>query len=543
MSTDREISMDELRDRLRRGKEIVIGDDGRIETPSASARDSAEARSSPRNTTRLRDEEFAEASAVRITRTAHAQALATIKDAPDGVETGWIFLGDPERALITRCIPSGDRSRRSYAHFVRAADDVQRLLDEAVARGEGRYMGEGHLHPGNHDHPSGTDARTMQGIVRDDGYNAPIAYLAIAVRRPTIDGSPGMGMRMFRFVRDGSWGEVGWTLVQPEEAAAARTLAAALPAASGRWPQESAWRMAWRWIARIALHQPALWSALAARQSPVLGVEHLRGKRVLLVGAGSVGSQTGMFLVRAGVGHLTNLDVDPVEAVNLGRTAFTVRDIGRPKAEALARHMRAANPGVSVRPIVARTDDLSDEELVALIEAHDLILDATGAPASKFRLNALARNRRGAVYAAVYARASAGEVIYTVPGATPCLECVVGSVRRAQPANLAGAPDYARPGELHAEPALGVDIGHVAAAAAKVALALLARGTGSETERFVTDRAPVLFVGNDAGWIFDSPFESAWARCSRSPRCSCQCQGVGPIVLETGEPPSPATAP
>ncbi len=181
-------------------------------------------------------------------------------------------------------------------------------------------------------------------------------------------------------------------------------------------------------------------------------------------------------------------------------------------------------------------DQLDDTELRLLLAGHDLLVDATGVPSSKFRRHALARDVVPAVYPAACSRASAGEVVFALLNRrTPCRERVLGAVRRGQSSTLAGKTDYSGKGELVAEPALGVDIAHVVVGAAKVALALLARGTGSEPERFIDPDANVLFVGNQAGWIFDAPFESRWAACARSARCSCmRIEGAVP-ELKTGE--------
>ena len=84
---------------------------------------------------------------VRIATTAYADLLAEVRRVQRNLETGGILVGWPERGLVTRFIAAGNGSRRSFGHFVRSAADVQALLDEAVAHGEGVYMGEAHVHP------------------------------------------------------------------------------------------------------------------------------------------------------------------------------------------------------------------------------------------------------------------------------------------------------------------------------------------------------------------------------------------------------------
>ena len=79
---------------------------------------------------------------------------------------------------------------------------------------------------------------------------------------------------------------------------------------------------------------------------PVVGT--LSGRRVLVAGAGSVGSRIAEDLVRSGVGAFTVIDPDRVDAPNLARTVYSAADIGAPKPDALARRLRAIDPAVMV---------------------------------------------------------------------------------------------------------------------------------------------------------------------------------------------------
>uniref|UniRef100_UPI001E537868 ThiF family adenylyltransferase n=1 Tax=Catenulispora pinisilvae TaxID=2705253 RepID=UPI001E537868 len=78
-----------------------------------------------------------------------------------------------------------------------------------------------------------------------------------------------------------------------------------------------------------AVESPA--SPLFARTRGILSPE-LADRRVLVVGAGSVGSYLVEVLARSGVGAFTIVDPDVVEAVNVGRSAFRVADVGLGKA-------------------------------------------------------------------------------------------------------------------------------------------------------------------------------------------------------------------
>jgi adenylyltransferase/sulfurtransferase len=87
--------------------------------------------------------------------------------------------------------------------------------------------------------------------------------------------------------------------------------------------------------------------------------ERLREARILVVGAGALGSEVLKNLALLGVGHLYVIDRDVVEAANLARSVlYRESDRGRPKSECAARAVKAINPDVSVRGILGdvRTD-------------------------------------------------------------------------------------------------------------------------------------------------------------------------------------------
>jgi sulfur carrier protein ThiS adenylyltransferase len=85
--------------------------------------------------------------------------------------------------------------------------------------------------------------------------------------------------------------------------------------------------------------------SIFARNVPGM-TERLQRAVVGVAGCGGLGSNAAVALTRAGVGRLILADADLVEASNLNRQHFFQVDIGRPKVEALADHLRAINPGI-----------------------------------------------------------------------------------------------------------------------------------------------------------------------------------------------------
>ncbi|MBM3604483.1 MAG: HesA/MoeB/ThiF family protein [Alphaproteobacteria bacterium] len=103
------------------------------------------------------------------------------------------------------------------------------------------------------------------------------------------------------------------------------------------------------------------------------GQERLSGAQALIVGAGGLGVPALQYLVGAGVGRVTLIDGDQVEATNLHRQPiYAMRQIGRSKAQAAAAVMAEMNPEVTVRPLV---DWLTPANAPALVAEADVVLD------------------------------------------------------------------------------------------------------------------------------------------------------------------------
>jgi len=157
---------------------------------------------------------------------------------------------------------------------------------------------------------------------------------------------------------------------------------------------------------------------------PEVGLEgqrRLKGARVLLVGAGGLGSPVALYLTAAGVGHLTVVDPDVVDASNLQRQVLHgTRDVGRPKLDSARDRLRDLNPGVRVEGEVARLDRHNALELV---RAHDLVVDGTDNFATRYLVNdACVLTGRPNVYGSVF-RFEGQASVFCVPGG-PCYRCL-----------------------------------------------------------------------------------------------------------------------
>ena len=151
------------------------------------------------------------------------------------------------------------------------------------------------------------------------------------------------------------------------------------------------------------------------------GQARLAHSAALIVGCGGLGVPAMSYLAAAGIGRLGLVDADLLEASNLHRQPlYSLADVGRPKVELAAERLRALNPTLDLR--IHRTR-LGTENVAALIDGYDVILDCTDTIASKLALNdACVQSGQAAVFASVYQYE--GQLQVLRPGGGPCLRCV-----------------------------------------------------------------------------------------------------------------------
>ena len=117
------------------------------------------------------------------------------------------------------------------------------------------------------------------------------------------------------------------------------------------------------------------------------GQRRLLAARVLLIGAGGLGSPIAMYLAASGVGQLVLADFDVVELSNLQRQILhTSKDIGRAKVESGQETLEALNPDVEIVTI-NRVFDEDDDELLTEVAKADVVVDGTDNFETRFALN------------------------------------------------------------------------------------------------------------------------------------------------------------
>lgn len=151
------------------------------------------------------------------------------------------------------------------------------------------------------------------------------------------------------------------------------------------------------------------------------GQEALLGAKVLVVGAGGLGSPVCLYLAAAGVGTLGVLDADRVELGNLQRQILhRMTDIGAPKVDSAAREIAGMNPDVTVNRIPTRLDA---QNVMGLVSPYDVVVSCVDNLGSRYVLNdACVRLAKPLVEAGV---ARLDGLLFTIaPHKGPCYRCL-----------------------------------------------------------------------------------------------------------------------
>lgn len=159
------------------------------------------------------------------------------------------------------------------------------------------------------------------------------------------------------------------------------------------------------------------------RLLPSVGTEgqnRLKRSKVLVVGAGGLGSPALTYLASAGVGEITICDGDRLDPSNLHRqTLYSWADTGQVKAELARRRLADINPFIRVKAI---TENIDSSNVEKLISSNDVVLDCTDNFETKFLLNdACFFGKVPLVQASIYQQE--GQLQIFQPG-SGCLRCI-----------------------------------------------------------------------------------------------------------------------
>jgi sulfur-carrier protein adenylyltransferase/sulfurtransferase len=157
---------------------------------------------------------------------------------------------------------------------------------------------------------------------------------------------------------------------------------------------------------------------------PEVGLEgqlQLKQAKVLLIGAGGLGSPLALYLAAAGVGKLGVVDFDVVDFTNLQRQVLHgTEDVGRSKLASAAETIRSINPYVEVVPHETR---LTSQNALEIFEDYDVIADGTDNFATRYLVNdACVLSGKPNVYGSIFRFEGQASVFATREG--PCYRCL-----------------------------------------------------------------------------------------------------------------------
>jgi molybdopterin/thiamine biosynthesis adenylyltransferase/rhodanese-related sulfurtransferase len=154
------------------------------------------------------------------------------------------------------------------------------------------------------------------------------------------------------------------------------------------------------------------------------GQRRLLRSKVLLIGAGGLGSPTALYLAAAGVGTLGLMDGDVVDITNLQRQILhTTADIGKPKVESGTRTLKALNPDVNVVSLPTR---ITVDNVMDIIKDYDVIVDGSDNFETRYLVNdacylAGKTNVHGSIFQ------FEGMATVFAPNEGPCYRCLYPS--------------------------------------------------------------------------------------------------------------------
>ncbi len=151
------------------------------------------------------------------------------------------------------------------------------------------------------------------------------------------------------------------------------------------------------------------------------GQAKLLRSKVLLMGAGGLGSPAALYLAAGGVGTLGIVDMDVVDLSNLQRQVIHTQDrAGKPKTESARMTIQALNPDVKVVPFQER---LTSENVLRVLEGFDMVIDGGDNFPTRYLLNdACVVLNKPNIHGSIYR--FEGQVTTFIPHQGPCYRCL-----------------------------------------------------------------------------------------------------------------------
>lgn len=172
------------------------------------------------------------------------------------------------------------------------------------------------------------------------------------------------------------------------------------------------------------------------------GQEKILKAKVLIIGAGGLGSPCALYLASAGIGRIGIVDSDAVELNNLQRQILhTTASVGKPKVESAKERLNSINPDIEIIPYKLR---LTSENILDIIKEYDIIVDGSDNFPTRYLVNdACVLSKKPLSHGGIFRYD--GQAITIIPGEGACYRCLFpeppppGLVPSCQEAGILGA--------------------------------------------------------------------------------------------------------
>ena len=172
------------------------------------------------------------------------------------------------------------------------------------------------------------------------------------------------------------------------------------------------------------------------------GQEKLLNGKVLVIGAGGLGSPCALYLASAGVGRIGIVDSDVVEINNLQRQIIhSTANVNKPKAESAKERINAINPDVEVIPYKLR---ITSKNILDVIKNYDIIVDGSDNFPTRYLVNdACVLSKKPLSHGGIFRYD--GQAMTIIPGQSACYRCLFpeppppGLMPSCQEAGILGA--------------------------------------------------------------------------------------------------------
>lgn len=152
------------------------------------------------------------------------------------------------------------------------------------------------------------------------------------------------------------------------------------------------------------------------------GQQKLRAARVLVIGAGGLGSPVILYLAAAGVGTIGVVDDDEVSLSNLQRQVLHATDeVGQPKTDSAARAVQRINPGVTLAAHPLRLNGANAHELIS---GYDLVIDGCDNFETRYLVNRTAAAAQVPLVSGAIGRWEGQLSVFRPWAGGPCYQCI-----------------------------------------------------------------------------------------------------------------------